>query len=51
MMEALGCRVTYLKRISFGPLQLDATLPLGAYRPLREAEIAALRQAVHWDEK
>ena len=51
MMEALGCEVTYLKRISFGPLQMDANLPLGAYRPLSEAEIAALRKAVGQDKK
>jgi len=51
MMEALSCEVTYLKRISFGPLQMDANLPLGAYRPLNEAEIAALRKAVNLDEE
>lgn len=51
MMEALGCEVTYLKRIAFGSLCLDADIPLGSYRPLLEAEVAALRLAVHWDDK
>ncbi|HZW49312.1 MAG TPA: pseudouridine synthase [Bacillota bacterium] len=51
MMEALGCEVTYLKRTSFGPLQMDANLALGAYRPLSDAEITALRKAVDQDEK
>lgn len=46
MMEALLCEVTYLKRIAFGPLLLDRELALGSYRPLREEEVQALREAV-----
>jgi len=46
MMEVLQCEVTYLKRIVFGPLHLDSELTLGSYRPLREEEVRALRDAV-----
>lgn len=45
MMERVGCSVTYLKRIAFGPLQLDPLLEPGCYRHLTEKEIAALREA------
>ena len=38
MFEAVGCKVTYLKRLSMGSLVLDETLPLGEYRPLTAAE-------------
>lgn len=40
MFEAVGCKVTYLKRFRIGDLNLDEQLPLGAYRPLTEEEIA-----------
>lgn len=43
MFEALNMKVTYLKRITFGPLVLDPNLKKGQYRPLHEAEIIALR--------
>ncbi|MEC2345647.1 pseudouridine synthase [Paenibacillus barengoltzii] len=43
MFEAVGSRVTYLKRISMGPLVLDETLPLGAFRELTESELESLR--------
>ena len=43
MFEALGCRVTYLKRLSMGPLALDPELPCGAARPLTEQEIQAVK--------
>ena len=46
MLASRGAPVTYLKRLSMGPLTLDADLPLGAWRPLLEAEIDALRCAV-----
>ena len=46
MFGALDNRITELERISFGPLSLDASLKRGEYRPLTEAEIAALRDAV-----
>ena len=44
MFEALGCRVTYLKRLSMGPLALDPELPCGAARPLTEQEIQAVKE-------
>ena len=42
MFEAVGCKVTYLKRLSMGSLVLDETLPPGEYRPLTEAELEGL---------
>ena len=42
MFEAVGCKVTYLKRLSMGSLVLDATLPPEEYRPLTEAELEGL---------
>ncbi len=44
MFEALGCRVTYLKRLSMGNLKLDESLKPGEYRPLTEAEIRVLKE-------
>lgn len=44
MLEALGCSVTYLKRISFGPLELDKELEEGKYRFLTEEELKMLNQ-------
>lgn len=43
MFEALGMRVTFLKRISMGPLSLDPTLSPGEYRELTEDEINILK--------
>jgi 16S rRNA pseudouridine516 synthase len=43
MFEAVGKKVTYLKRLSMGTLQLDPTLEPGQYRELSEGEITALR--------
>lgn len=43
MFAAVGSKVTYLKRISMGPLVLDETLPQGAFRELTEPELEALR--------
>lgn len=45
MMEALGKKVTYLKRLSMGPLALSADLPTGKYRPLTEKELELLKSA------
>ncbi len=42
MLDALGNKITYLERISFGPLSLDETLERGEWRYLTEEEIAAL---------
>ena len=41
MLLAVGGRVIFLRRVSFGPLSLG-DLPLGALRPLDEEERAAL---------
>ena len=43
MFEAMGCRVTYLKRLSMGPLVLDPALAPGEYRPLTKQEIQDLQ--------
>ena len=45
MMEAVGCEVTYLKRISFGKLNLDEALKEGDYRHLSLAEIQMLEES------
>jgi len=45
MMGALGNRIVMLERISFGPLDLPADLPRGAWRPLTDEEEAALLEA------
>ena len=46
MLAARGKPVTYLKRLSMGPLPLDEALAPGEYRPLTDAEVALLRDAV-----
>ncbi len=38
MLAAVGNEVTYLKRVSMGPLALDDSLPAGAWRELTEEE-------------
>ena len=42
MLEALDNKITYLERLEFGPLKLDATLGRGEWRYLTNEEIAAL---------
>lgn len=42
MFEAVGKKVTYLKRLSMGSLRLDERLELGQVRELTEEELAAL---------
>ncbi|MFI3237368.1 MAG: pseudouridine synthase [Lachnospiraceae bacterium] len=42
MLHAVGSEVLYLKRVSFGTLKLDETLPLGEYRALTEEEVKTL---------
>jgi 16S rRNA pseudouridine516 synthase len=49
MFEAVGKKVTYLKRLEMGPLKLDEDLELGEYRELTDEEIELLK-SVH-DEK
>ncbi|MFG6121221.1 MULTISPECIES: pseudouridine synthase [Thalassobacillus] len=44
MFEAVGKRVTYLKRISMGTLQLDEDLAPGEYRELSDEEVAYLKE-------
>ena len=39
MFEAIGCRVTYLKRIAMGNLFLDENLPLGKIKKLTQKDI------------
>ena len=43
MFEAVGKRVTYLKRISMGSLKLDDNLALGEYRELTAEELNGLQ--------
>lgn len=42
MMAARGKPVTYLKRLSMGPLRLDAALAPGEWRPLTREEVLSL---------
>ncbi|CAM3515561.1 pseudouridine synthase [Marinicrinis lubricantis] len=44
MLRAVGSEVTFLKRISMGPLRLDDALPIGHYRELTDEEITALKE-------
>lgn len=43
MFEAVDKKVTYLKRLSMGPIRLDERLDLGEYRALTEAEMDLLQ--------
>ena len=45
MFEAVGTEVTYLKRLSMGPLSLDENLLPGEYRRLTDEEINVLKEA------
>ena len=45
MMEAVHNQITYLERITFGPLLLDAALERGEWRELTAEEIDALNQS------
>lgn len=42
MFESVGKTVTYLKRLSMGPLELDEELALGDYRELTKEELSSL---------
>lgn len=44
MMEALGCPVLYLKRLTMGPLTLDENSKPGDFRPLTEKELELLKK-------
>lgn len=43
MFEAVDCKVTYLKRIRMGPLELDSSLTPGEYRTLSKDELRRLK--------
>lgn len=45
MMEARHNQITYLHRVTFGPLTLDGSLAAGEWRLLSDDEIAALENA------
>ena len=45
MFGAVGNKITYLERITFGPLALDPSLDRGEWRYLTEDEIALLAEA------
>ena len=42
MLAVRGKPVTYLKRVRFGPLELDESLPKGAYRRLNDRELKGI---------
>ncbi len=44
MFEAVGKKVTYLKRISMGKVLLDENLELGEYRELTQEELELLKE-------
>lgn len=44
MMEAAGCPVKFLKRLTMGPLVLDKSLTPGQYRSLTDKELELLHQ-------
>lgn len=43
MLEAVHCRIFYLKRLSIGGLKLDDSLAEGQYRPLTDNELSLLK--------
>jgi 16S rRNA pseudouridine516 synthase len=47
MAEALGGKVTYLKRISMGELKLPEDLAVGMCRMLTEDELQLLREGTN----
>lgn len=49
MFYAMKNEVLYLKRIAIGPIQLDPTLPLGAFRHLHPDEVEQLLSEVKGD--
>ncbi|MFB1080361.1 pseudouridine synthase [Jeotgalibacillus sp. JSM ZJ347] len=44
MFQSVGKEVTFLKRLSMGPLELDHALEPGEYRELTEEELISLKQ-------
>lgn len=51
MFAAVGCQVLALKRLTMGTLVLDEELAPGAYRPLKQAEVAELRELVKLEDR
>ncbi len=47
MMEKIGCPVLYLKRWTFGPLELDTGLKPGEFRELSFREAEKLKEYAH----
>ncbi|MCH3962738.1 MAG: rRNA pseudouridine synthase [Clostridium sp.] len=47
MFESLEKNVVYLKRIKFGPLQLDDNLKEGSYRELFEFELESIKNSLN----
>ena len=45
MVQAVGKKVTYLRRDRIGAVCLDSELKLGDYRPLTKKEIIALSKS------
>ena len=43
MLEAVHCRIFYLKRLSIGGLRLDDSLAEGQYRPLTDNELRLMK--------
>lgn len=43
MFESLGKKVVYLRRVKFGPLDIDETLEEGQYRELTDEEVNLLK--------
>lgn len=43
MFLSVGKKVTYLKRVTMGPLTLDEELAVGNYRPLNQTELDSLK--------
>ena len=43
MFLSVGKKVTYLKRLTMGPIELDESIPPGSYRPLNQAEMEKLK--------
>ena len=44
MLEKVNCKIIFLKRVSFGPIELKNDLPLGKYKKLEKNEIDELKQ-------
>jgi 16S rRNA pseudouridine516 synthase len=44
MFEAIDKRVTYLKRLSMGPIFLDDNLEFGEYRVLNDTEMQLIEE-------